>query len=71
MLPTLIAWLYSNVWGNLVASFLAWIIAGGAAWFWKIRPHLRAQAEHRAAEAAHRDRVTAQLAALHKAVNDG
>lgn len=71
MWTDLATWLYSNVWGNLVASFLAWIIAGSAAWFWKIRPHLRAQAAHRAAERAHREQVTTQLAELHQAVNDG
>lgn len=63
MLGTLAAWLYANVWGNLVASFVAWIIAATAAWFWKIRPHVRAQA-------AHRDHVTRQLADLHQAVSN-
>ena len=68
MLATLVAWLYTNVWGNLVASFLAWIIAGSAAWFWKIRPHIRAQRLHREAEVEHREHVCTQLAKIHEAV---
>ncbi len=50
----LLAWLYANVLGNLVASAIAF----AAAWFWKIRPHLRRQR-------AHHDHVTRQLADLH------
>lgn len=35
----LLAWLYANVFGNLVAS----AVTVTAAWFWKIRPHFRRQ----------------------------
>lgn len=42
-------WLYANVVGNEVASLLALV----AAWFWKVRPHFKAQAEHRAVVAEH------------------
>jgi hypothetical protein len=66
-LTTLGAWLYANVFGNIVASLLAF----GAAWFWKVRPHFKAQRLHREAEAAHREVVCTQLAELHKAVQDG
>lgn len=46
-LPGLGAWLYANVLGNEVASLLAWIAVSVTAWFWKIRPHFRAQQAHR------------------------
>jgi|ERR1700753_4167870 len=48
-------WLYANVVGNEVASLLAFV----AAWFWKIRPHLKAQREHREDVAAHMEHETA------------
>jgi hypothetical protein len=67
MLAAIGAWLYANVFGNLVASLIAFV----AAWFWKVRPHFKAQRLHREAEAAHRQHVDTQLADLHQAVNDG
>lgn len=69
MFATLAAWLYANVFGNLVAGFIQIALVAVPVWFRKVRPHLKAQAEHRAAERAHREHVTAQLAELHKAVN--
>jgi hypothetical protein len=62
-------WLYVNTTGNLVASLIAWIVAASTAWFWKIRPHLLAQAAHRRAEAAHRATTATQLDALHAKVD--
>jgi hypothetical protein len=59
------AWLYANVFGNLVASLIAFV----SAWFWKVRPHFKAQRLHREAEASHRVAVCNQLAEIHKAVN--
>lgn len=47
-------WLYANVTGNLVASAICFI----AAWFWKIRPHLRRQR-------LHREDMAVQIADLH------
>ncbi len=44
-----LAWLWNNTAGNLLASAMA----ATAVWFWKVRPHLRRQAEHRDAVAAH------------------
>lgn len=57
-------WLLANTPGNLAASAICFVIA----WFWKIRPHLKAQAAHRLAEKLHREHVKTQLAALHEAV---
>lgn len=54
------AWLYANTAGNIVAS----VMCGVAVWFWKIRPHLKAQRAHREAETAHRVHVAQQLKAL-------
>lgn len=64
-------WLYGDVWPNIFASGVCVIIGSVTGWFWKIKPHLKAQRLHREAEAAHREQVTTQLAELHQAVNDG
>lgn len=44
-------WLYQNVLGNLVAS----AITVGAAWFWKIQPHLHRIHAHLDAQREARD----------------
>lgn len=49
-------WLWNNTAGNVLASAMV----AAAAWFWKIRPHFRRQAEHRALVAEHIARVDAR-----------
>lgn len=61
---------WSSLWPNIEASIICWGVPAGVLWVWKIRPHLRAQKTHWAAEAAHRAHVTAQLAILHTKHDD-
>lgn len=58
-MSALFAWLWTAVAPNLVASGIAF----AAAWTWKIRPHVRAQREHR-------EDVAAWIVGLHDRLDD-
>lgn len=56
------SWLWANTAGNILAS----VMCGVAVWFWKIRPHLRRQAEHREAAEERHEQVEGWLAGVHE-----
>lgn len=61
-LADVVTWLWNNTAGNILAT----IMCGIAVWFWKLRPHLRAQRAHRIAAEQHRADMTDAVAALHQ-----
>lgn len=55
-------WLWFNTAGNLVASLICVVVG----YFWKIRPHLRRQAEHRQAAEDRHEQIEGWLAGIHE-----
>lgn len=55
------AWLTGQVWPNIFASGVCFVIG----YFWKVRPHIKAQKAHREAEIVHRAHMRRQIEQLH------